>query len=263
MSGPLRRRSENHPDRRKYAVTADGLSAPPRPFLEPEGGADLSLPFARVAILGVGLMGGSLGLALRARGLAQTVVGWDRREEALTSARRRGAIDCAETDLNQAVREADAIFLAVPVGVAPELLERIAPQVHPDTLLSDLGSVKTAVVAAGHRLFGAQFVGGHPMAGSERSGVEAASAALFVDAAWAVVPAQLPSAETPSAWRACSRWSWPSKPARCSSTPRPTTASSPSSAICPMGLLSRCTPPCRRIRNRRWRGSWRAAATAI
>ena len=166
-----------------------------RPSLELEGGADVSVafpPFKRVAILGVGLMGGSLGMALRARGLAQTVVGWDHNPEILLAAKERGAIDHAEPDLNFAVQEADAIFLAVPVGAAPALLERLSPHVRPDALVSDLGSVKAEVVAVGSRLFGTRFVGGHPMAGSEQSGVGAARSDLFAGAAWAVVPAQLP-----------------------------------------------------------------------
>jgi prephenate dehydrogenase len=173
-------------------VTAEGFSAQSRPSLDIEGGAELSspfAPFARVAILGVGLMGGSLGMALRARGLAQTVVGWDHNPDSLTLAQKRGAIDLAEPALDLAVQNADAIFLAVPVAVAPDLLERIVPHVSPTALLSDLGSVKTAIVATGARLFGERFVGGHPMAGSEQSGVGAARADLFADAAWAIVPA--------------------------------------------------------------------------
>ncbi len=175
-------------------MTASAFPENVRPSLEPEGGAAPSLPFPpfeRVAILGVGLMGGSLGMALRARGLAKTVVGWDRSAEALTLAQQRGAIDFGETDLGLAVQQADAVFLAVPVGIAPEVLERIASHVRPDALLSDLGSVKTAVVAMGDRLLGGRFVGGHPMAGSEQSGVGAARVDLFADAAWAIVPARL------------------------------------------------------------------------
>jgi prephenate dehydrogenase len=172
-------------------VTAGDFAALSRPSFESEGGAELSVlfpPFARVAILGVGLMGGSLGMALRTRGLAQTVVGWDHDLKALILAQQRGAIDIAEPDLSLAVQEADAVFLAVPVTVAPTLLEKIAPYVHPNAVLSDLGSVKTEIVATGERLFGARFIGGHPMAGSEQSGVAAARADLFADAAWAIVP---------------------------------------------------------------------------
>ena len=178
-------------------MTAEGFSAISRPSLDIEGGAELSspfVPFLCVAILGVGLMGGSLGMALRAHGLAQTVIGWDHNADALTRAQHRGAIDVAEPDLALAVQNADAIFLAVPVGVAPDLLERIAPHVSPSALLSDLGSVKTEIVATGARLFGTRYVGGHPMAGSEQSGIGAARADLFAEAAWAVVPTHLDSA---------------------------------------------------------------------
>lgn len=171
-------------------MTSDGFTPLSRPSLDLERGAELSPSFSlfeRIAILGVGLMGGSLGMALRARGLAQTVVGWDRHPEALLLAQERGAIDLAEPDLTRAVRGADCLFLAVPVEIVPGMLERIAPEVGPDTLVSDLGSVKTEIVAVGERLFGGRFVGGHPMAGSEQSGVGAARADLFTDAAWAIV----------------------------------------------------------------------------
>ena len=174
-------------------MTAEFTSANSRPSLELEGGAEPSspfLPFQRVAILGVGLMGGSFGMALRARGLAQTVVGWDRNPDTLSLAQQRGAIDLAEPDLALAVQDADAIFLAVPVTIAPDLLERIAPYVGPTALLSDLGSVKTEIVATGERLFGERFIGGHPMAGSEQSGVGASRADLFEAAAWAIVPTE-------------------------------------------------------------------------
>ena len=173
-------------------MTAEKSSAFSRPSLETEGGAELSppfLPFQRVAILGVGLMGGSLGMALRARGLAQTIVGWDHHPETLTLAQQCGAIDLSEPYLALAVQGADAIFLAVPVTVAPDLLERIAPHVSPTALISDLGSVKTEIVATGERFLGERFIGGHPMAGSEQSGVGAARSDLFEAAAWAVVPA--------------------------------------------------------------------------
>lgn len=172
-------------------MTSAGFTPLARSSLETERGAELSpafVPFERVAILGVGLMGGSLGMALRARKLAQSVVGWDHNPETLTLAQQRGAIDSAETELSLAIRNADAIFLAVPVGVAPALLERIAPDVGPDALLSDLGSVKGEIVAAGEPLFGPRFIGGHPMAGSEQSGAAAARADLFTGATWAVVP---------------------------------------------------------------------------
>lgn len=147
-------------------------------------------PFACVAILGVGLMGGSLGRALRARGLARRVLGVDRAAETLEKAVALGAIDAGSLDIVETVREADGVVIAAPVGVIPALLETMAPHVRPDALITDLGSTKARIVEAGTRLFGPRFVGGHPMAGSEESGIAAAQADLFTGAAWAVVRPQ-------------------------------------------------------------------------
>ena len=143
--------------------------------------------FERAVILGLGLMGGSLGLAMRTRGLARQVLGVDRNGETLAKAEALGAIDRGLTELEEAVHGANCIVLATPVGQIPALLERLAPLVGPEALVTDLGSVKTQIVECGARMLGARFVGGHPMAGSERSGIEAARADLFTGAAWAVV----------------------------------------------------------------------------
>jgi len=144
-------------------------------------------PFECVAIIGVGLMGGSLGLALRARGLARRVVGVDRHADTLVVAEARGAIDAGETDLAAAVRAADCVAVAAPVGAIPALLEALSPHVRPEALITDLGSTKARIAETGTRLFGPRFVGGHPMAGSESSGIQAAQPHLFVGAAWAIV----------------------------------------------------------------------------
>jgi prephenate dehydrogenase len=143
--------------------------------------------FERVTIIGVGLMGGSLGMALRQRGLAGSVLGVDANAQTLKEAQRLGAIEGGTTDLAAGVREADFLVFAAPVGMIPNLLAAAAAHVRPDALVTDLGSVKKSIVASGTRLFGTRFVGGHPMAGSERSGPEAARADLFEDAAWAIV----------------------------------------------------------------------------
>jgi prephenate dehydrogenase len=144
-------------------------------------------PFECIAIVGVGLMGGSLGMALRARGLARRVIGVDSSAETRSRAQERGAIDAGTDTLAGAVRSADGVVVAAPVGLIPSLLEAMAPHVRPDALVTDLGSTKAVIVQAGTRLFGPRFVGGHPMAGSEQSGIEAARADLFDGAAWAVV----------------------------------------------------------------------------
>ena len=141
------------------------------------------------AIVGVGMIGGSLALALRERGLATRITGIDRSETALNLARESGAIDAGTTDLAAGVRGADVIIFATPVTLLPAQLEMIAPFVRPDALITDMGSVKGRIVMAGQKLFGPRFVGGHPMAGSERSGFAAAKADLFEGAAWAIVRA--------------------------------------------------------------------------
>ena len=142
-----------------------------------------------VAIVGVGMMGGSLALALRERALATRIVGVDQSETTLNMASESGAIDAGTTDLTAGVRDADMIIFATPVPLLPAQFEAIAPYIRPDALITDLGSVKGRIVEIGQGLFGPRFVGGHPMAGSERSGFGAAKADLFEGAAWAIVRA--------------------------------------------------------------------------
>ena len=142
-----------------------------------------------VTIVGVGLIGGSLALALRRRGLAARIVGVDRSEITLNLALAGGAIDAGTTEIAEGVRDADLIIFATPVDSLPAQLEAMAPFVRPDALLTDTGSVKGQITAAGERIFGPRFVAGHPMAGSEKSGFAAAKADLFEGAAWAVVRA--------------------------------------------------------------------------
>lgn len=146
------------------------------------------IPFERVAILGVGLMGASLGLALRERGLARTVIGFDCNAEMLACAEKRGAIDQGTQTLSVAVSGSDLVVFAVPVGKMPYLMEQCVPYLSPHTLLTDMGSTKQRIVQEGARLFGTQFVGGHPMAGSEESGAQAGRADLFQGAAWIFTP---------------------------------------------------------------------------
>lgn len=143
--------------------------------------------FAQVTIVGVGLMGGSLGMALRARGLATTVVGVDQDPDILRQALAVGAVDQVTTSLHAGVRQADLVVFATPVGVLPTLLHQAAPAIPAHSLITDLGSVKHRIVETGNRCFGNRFVGGHPMTGSEQNGVGAARADLFLGAPWALV----------------------------------------------------------------------------
>ena len=145
-------------------------------------------PFSRVAVVGVGLIGGSLGMALRQRGLAMEVVGIGRRPEALARAIERGAIDEFATDFATGVAGADLIVLATPVAQILTDIERLAPLLTTGAVVTDVGSTKGEIVRAGEAFLSQAFVGSHPMAGSEKSGVDAGRADLFEGAVWAVTP---------------------------------------------------------------------------
>ena len=137
-----------------------------------------------LAVIGVGLIGGSLAGALKKRGAVGTVVGCGRSVENLETALVRGLIDQYTTDLAEAVAAADLVLLATPVGSLADLLPRIAGHLKPGAILSDAGSVKGDVVEVARAVLGShfsQFVPAHPIAGRERSGAEAADADLFRD----------------------------------------------------------------------------------
>jgi len=144
--------------------------------------------FSCVAIVGVGLIGGSLGMALRERRLASEVVGVGRNPESLAPALSLGAIDRFETDLGRGVADADLIVLATPVPQILRDIARLASLLRPGAIVTDVGSTKGEIVAAGEADLPGIFVGGHPLAGSERSGVEAARLNLFEEATWALTP---------------------------------------------------------------------------
>ena len=134
-----------------------------------------------VAIIGVGLIGGSVGLALRVRGLARRVVGIGRGGASLAEAMRLGAIDQATTDLERGVAEADVVVVCTPVTRIVEDVRRAAEFAPGDVLLTDAGSTKRRIVEAleASEPARAAFVGGHPIAGSERKGPSHARADLF------------------------------------------------------------------------------------
>jgi prephenate dehydrogenase len=139
----------------------------------------------RVAIVGLGLIGGSLARALTRAGYH--VVGVDR-PGVLQAARREGSIAVGARELDGAV-EADLIVLAAPPRANLSLLRRLAAKIGRDTVITDLGSVKAPICAAARALKLSSFVGGHPMAGSERSGFAASRADLFQDHPWILTPA--------------------------------------------------------------------------
>lgn len=136
----------------------------------------------RLAVIGVGLIGGSLALALKRAGLVEQVIGAGRGQANLALALANGVIDALAESPEAATEGADVVVLAVPVGGIPALMARIAPVMQDDVVLTDVGSTKQDVVAAARIWLGArvgQFVPAHPIAGAEVSGVAAAHADLF------------------------------------------------------------------------------------
>ena len=136
----------------------------------------------RLAILGVGLIGGSLARAARVAGACRTVVGWGRSPATLQRALDLRVVDEIETNLAQAVRDADLVVVAVPPGVMETMFREMAKWLKPGAIVTDVGSTKGSVVAAARAAFGAvppYFVPAHPIAGKENSGVDAADADLF------------------------------------------------------------------------------------
>ncbi len=143
----------------------------------------------RIAILGPGLLGGSIALCLRVAGGFHVAL-WARRPEAIAEINARGCADVASTDLGTIVRDADLVVLCVPVEVMGSVARDIADFLRPQTIVTDVGSVKAAVVAELSAIFAgrARFVGSHPMAGSEFTGLAGARADLFAGAACIVTP---------------------------------------------------------------------------
>lgn len=137
----------------------------------------------RLALIGVGLIGGSLARALRDAGHVNEVVGHGRGLANLQRAVELGVVDRIETTPASAVRDADMVVLATPVGCMAGIFAAIAPYLGKDTVVTDVGSVKGSVTAAARKALGGKFpdfVPGHPIAGTERSGVEASFASLYV-----------------------------------------------------------------------------------
>lgn len=144
-----------------------------------------------VAIVGVGLIGGSIGLALKRRRLARQVVGIGRRRSSLERARRVGAVDATTLSLPRAISQAELVVFCTPVDTIVEQLPRAAAKASPDTVMTDAGSTKQWIVARLEDALengGAAFVGSHPLAGSENRGVSAARTDLFEDRVCVVTP---------------------------------------------------------------------------
>lgn len=144
-----------------------------------------------VVIAGVGLIGGSVALGLRERFLAREVIGLDADPETLTTALGLGVIDKAHVEAGAWLEGVDLVVLATPVGTLPNLAAQLSSFAGPETIFTDVGSVKKPLLDALAGLpleFRQRFVGGHPMAGSERGGVQHASAGLLENAIWVLTP---------------------------------------------------------------------------
>jgi prephenate dehydrogenase len=149
------------------------------------------MPIRQITIIGTGLIGGSLALALKRHKFAGRIVGCDR-EATLVRARNCGAIDEGFSDPGDAVRGSQLVVLATPVLAIVDLIERVGPVLPANALLTDVGSTKAAVADRAMKVFGKaagkRFLAGHPMAGKELSGVDYADADLFQKAVWFLTP---------------------------------------------------------------------------
>jgi len=147
--------------------------------------------FRKITIIGVGLLGGSIGLAVKRRKLARQAAGFVRRQASVKDCARAGAVDFATTDLPAAVWGADLVILCTPIAQMRPIVERILPALKPGTIVTDVGSAKASVVRQLESLIakaGAHFVGSHPMAGAEKTGVAEARANLFDGTVCVVTP---------------------------------------------------------------------------
>jgi prephenate dehydrogenase len=149
----------------------------------------------RIAVLGTGLIGGSIALGVRARNRRTAVVGYDSAGDVAEEALKAGALTAVARSPEEAVQGADFVVLAMPVDQIPDVCSGLAGSISEAAVVTDVGSAKVEVVTAGEAAFGARFVGGHPMAGSERHGVDAADGRLFEDAWWVLTPTSGTSSE--------------------------------------------------------------------
>ncbi len=148
--------------------------------------------FNKVTILGVGLIGASFALALKQHGLCHEVVGYGRREENLQKAKEKKIIDYFELDPAKACNGADLVLFATPVGIFIDIAQQVRNSLKKNAIVTDVGSVKGKLVRDMETLMpeGAFFVGGHPIAGSDRSGIETAAAEIFNSAKCIVTPTE-------------------------------------------------------------------------
>ena len=174
------------------------------------------MPIERITILGTGLIGASVGLALRSRGFAGTITGWDPAADELAAAEASGAIHLIAGDPVQAARESQLILLSGPVFTILEWLDRLAPVLQSGQLVTDVGSVKSAICEAARTRYNlvhtAGFLAGHPMAGKEVSGAANADGNLFEGAAWLFTETPESRSMHPASRALADEWrAWPEK----------------------------------------------------
>ena len=164
----------------------------------------------KLVILGVGLIGGSVALALKKAGFATHIVGVGRTEKSLKEALDLGVIDSAETNIEAAIQDADLILIAAPVAQTTAILQSIKPHLNKQTVITDAGSTKADVMACASAVLGEQFnqfVGGHPIAGAEKSGVSAAMSDLYVGKNVVLTPTSETNVDAVASvtklWQAC------------------------------------------------------------
>lgn len=149
------------------------------------------MPWNKIAVVGLGLLGGSLGLAIQQRRIAQHVAGYVRQPGQVTDCRERQIANEVSTDLGKVVADAELIILTVPIRAMPALSRQMAPFLRAGALVMDVGSVKNGVVQVLEQIIaptGASFVGAHPMAGAEKTGVRHARANLFHNTVCVLTP---------------------------------------------------------------------------
>ena len=150
--------------------------------------------FNKIAIVGVGLIGGSIALAIKKKKLAHEVIGVSRHRKSLLLARKRGAIDRGAQQI-EIIKDADLVILAAPVSVILNLAPRISKIIRPDCIVTDVGSTKAEIVAKLEKIF-PFFVGSHPLAGSEKRGVFNACPELFKGSLCILTPTKKTAAKT-------------------------------------------------------------------
>jgi prephenate dehydrogenase len=143
-----------------------------------------------IAIIGLGLIGGSIGLKLKAQSSNFKIIGIPRREETIQEAVRMGAVDEGTIDHVKGIQEADMVFLCTPINLIIPILKEIVPALKPGAIVTDVGSSKYEIISQAEKLMprGTYYVGGHPMAGKEQVKLEAAEAHLFEGKVWILTP---------------------------------------------------------------------------